>query len=507
MTSKSKPLLAETHPELAAQADGWDPTTVTAGSNKSFGWRCEFDHRWEATVKNRANRVSGCPVCSNKQVLVGFNDLATTHPDLAAQADGWDPTTLVSGTPMRVQWICELKHTWLASVRKRVKGSSCPICSNKQLLVGFNDLATINPELASQADGWDPTTLVFGSMVKVGWKCELGHQWKASVARRSSGRGCSICVGQKVLVGFNDLATINPELASQADGWDPSTVTAGTRKKVGWKCTLGHQWKAAVAERTRGRDCPVCAGKHVLVGFNDLATINPELASQADDWDPKKITKGSSKKVRWKCELGHQWEASVANRSKGRSCPICIGQEVLVGFNDLATIHPELAAQADGWDPKTVLAGTGKKVGWKCELGHQWKASVNSRSSGNGCPSCATSGFDPSKPSYFYLVDNFDLSMLQIGITNDPKRRLSEHGKGGWEVVELRGPMDGHLTRQLESSCLEALKKRGAILGHNSGTTKFDGYTEAWTKASLSVTSIKQLLDWVYEDEGIDTKP
>ena len=91
--------------------------------------------------------------------------------------------------------------------------------------------------------------------------------------------------------------------------------------------------------------------------------------------------------------------------------------------------------------------------------------------------------------------------MFQIGITNDPKRRLSEHGKGGWEVVELRGPMDGHLTNQLESSCIQSLVKRGAILGHKSGVLKFDGYTEAWTKSSLNVISIKQLLDWVYEDE------
>jgi hypothetical protein len=304
-----------------------------------------------------------------------------------------------------------------------------------------------------------------------------------------------------VLVGFNDLETINPELAAQADGWDPSTVSAGTHKKVGWKCTLGHQWKAAVAERTRGRGCPVCAGKHVLVGFNDLETINPELAAQADGWDPQSLTQSSMKKRKWKCDQGHHWEASVANRSKGRSCPICIGQEVLVGFNDLATINPELAAQADGWDPTTVPAGTGKKVGWKCDQGHQWKASVNSRSRGNGCPSCATSGFDPNKPSYFYLVDNFDLSMLQIGITNDPKRRLSEHGRGGWEVVELRGPMDGHLTQQLETSCLQALEKRGAILGHKAGIEKFDGYSEAWIKSSLNVKNIKQIFDWIYEDE------
>ena len=61
--------------------------------------------------------------------------------------------------------------------------------------------------------------------------------------------------------------------------------------------------------------------------------------------------------------------------------------------------------------------------------------------------------------------------------------------------------MDGHLTHQLESSCIQSLIKRGAILGNKSGVLKFDGYTEAWTKSSLNVISIKQLLDWVYEDE------
>ena len=72
----------------------------------------------------------------------------------------------------------------------------------------------------------------------------------------------------------------------------------------------------------------------------------------------------------------------------------------------------------------------------------------------------------------------------------------------GWEVKELRGPMDGHLTQKLETDCLHAIEKRGAVLGHKAGIEKFDGYTEAWTKKSLNVTSIKQILDWVYEDEA-----
>ncbi len=363
-------------------------------------------------------------------------------------------------------------------------------------------LAETHPELAVQADGWDPTTVTHGSEKKVGWKCKIGHQWEARIAKRTSGRGCPICSGQEVLVGFNDLASINPDLAAQADGWDPTTVTAGSGTKLGWVCELGHQWKAAVCDRSSGKACPVCAGKAVFPGYNDLATTNPDLAAQADGWDPTTVTAGSGTKVGWMCELGHQWKAVISSRSSGFGCPICSGQEVLVGFNDLASINPDLAAQADGWDPTTVTAGSGTKVGWMCEFGHQWKAVISSRSSGIGCPSCATSGFDLNQPAFLYLIDHFDLDMFQIGITNFPNDRLDKHKQGGWEVIELRGPMDGHLTQNLETNCLHALEKRGAILGHKAGIDKFDGYSEAWTKASLNVTSIKQILDWVYEDEG-----
>ena len=92
--------------------------------------------------------------------------------------------------------------------------------------------------------------------------------------------------------------------------------------------------------------------------------------------------------------------------------------------------------------------------------------------------------------------------MFQIGISNFLENRLNKHVGGGWEVIEVRGPMDGFLTQELERLSLEALKRRGAILGRKGSIEKFDGYTEAWTKQSLNVTSIKQILDWVYEDEA-----
>ena len=497
---KSRKSLAETHPELAAQADGWDPTTYTAGSNKKVDWKCDFGHTWKSIIANRS-KGSNCPVCSGRIPIIGINDLATINPELAAQADGWDTTTVSIGSDKHAKWICQLGHRWVAAVYSRSDGTGCPVCANRVVSAGFNDLATTNPELAAQADGWDPTTVLAFSNKKVRWKCPNDHAWVAAVYSRSNGSSCPICSGHKVLPGFNDLATTNPELAAQADGWDPKSLSAFSNIKVQWKCHLTHRWKASVGDRSQGGGCPFCSGQRVLAGFNDLATKNPKLAAQADGWDPTTVTSQTHKSVNWKCGLGHKWKATVKNRFKNDGCPICSNKKLLDGFNDLATTNPELASEADGWDPATIFANNNKSFRWKCKLGHTWKATANNRSGGRGCPSCAEYGFNPAKNGWFYLIENDLRDMFQIGISNFPEDRLERHSIGGWSVIEVRGPMDGFLTRDLERSSLSALRRRGALFGKKSSLEKFDGHTEAWTKASVNVTSIKQILDWVYEDE------
>ena len=99
----------------------------------------------------------------------------------------------------------------------------------------------------------------------------------------------------------------------------------------------------------------------LVVGINDLATLHPEVASEADGWDTSTVTEGSGKKMLWKCEQGHSWEAKVVDRTWKRSgCPYCSNNKLLVGFNDLKTKFPEIEKQADGWDPSAFLFGTEK---------------------------------------------------------------------------------------------------------------------------------------------------
>jgi DNA-directed RNA polymerase subunit RPC12/RpoP len=572
----AKDPLSLTHPEIAAQAAGWDPSTVTSGSGKKFLWRCDQGHEWPATVGSRVNG-SGCPVCLGRVLLPGYNDLKTLRPELAAEAHGWDPSTVSPGQDIVREWQCPRGHVYPAKVAQRSHGSGCPVCDGKLLVVGVNDLATTHPavaaqavgwdprtvmagspkvmtfrgscghefstkvfvrtrskspglecprcavrrsnqsrsagrvslaeaspEIAAEADGWDPSTVSAGSHQVMAWRCAQGHTWSSQVVRRSGANSsCPYCSGKLAWPGYNDLATTHPDIAAEADGWDPRTVMAGSQKKMAWRCAKGHPWQATVGSRTRraASGCPVCANRVVMVGVNDLATTHPDIAAEAYGFDPRTVVAGGRAVLEWQCPEGHVYPASLGHRTKhGTQCPVCSGRTVVVGVNDLATTHPDIAAEADGWDPRTVVAGANKRVNWRCAEGHTWTTDVANRTMGNetGCPSCAEYGYNPGKPGWLYFLRHPEWQLLQIGISNDPDRRLREHARGGWELIELEGPMDGAVARRWEQEILRALARRGVALAPDHVAGQFSGYTEAWVASdhlAISLEELKELVD------------
>jgi hypothetical protein len=71
---KEKLPLSVTHPDLAKEADGWNPDKTTAASSKQQNWTCVRGHKWSARTSNRAINGTGCPVCAGKKVLPGKFD-------------------------------------------------------------------------------------------------------------------------------------------------------------------------------------------------------------------------------------------------------------------------------------------------------------------------------------------------------------------------------------------------------------------------------------------------
>ena len=196
----------------------------------------------------------------------------------------------------------------------------------------------------------------------------------------------------------NSLSAVHPELVAEWSDRNlpltPDSITFGSNKKVWWKGACGHEWETSVKARSNGEKCPICSGARVVTGINDLSTLKPELASEWSEKNkikPTEVSIGSHKKVIWKCKLGHKWIATVKSRTINKTgCPYCSHNKVLVGFNDLATLFPEVA---DEWSdrnensPTEVMAFANSKAWWKCRTcGYEWNTLISTRSGGSKCP-------------------------------------------------------------------------------------------------------------------------
>ena len=325
------------------------PDQVTVGTSRRVWWICSNGHSWQSSIASRALNNRGCPYCSGKRVLQGVNDLASQAPEVAAEWDpeknnGILPETVTAHTHYKAWWRCIHGHSYSAEVADRVYGTGCPYCSGKKVMPGFNDLLTAYPDIAAEWNyekntGLGPEDVTAMSNRRVWWICSRKHEWRVPVSNRHK-TGCPFCSNKRVLPGFNDLETVHPDLAAE---WNakrngslkPSDVVYGSHRAVWWRCSKGHEWRTAVISRHEGNGCPVCGrrkDKHVVLeGVNDLSTLSPALTEEWD-WDrngelhPGMFRQFSNREVWWKCKNGHHWRAKIQARQKGNGCPYCIGK-------------------------------------------------------------------------------------------------------------------------------------------------------------------------------------
>lgn len=199
--------LASRFPEIASE---WSernlpltPDKVTAFKNTRVWWKCHLGHEWYTLISTRSGG-SQCPYCSGIKLLIGFNDLATKYPTLAKE---WSernlpltPDMVNEKSTKNVWWKCRTcGYEWKSVVRARAKGSLCPVCADRTVLAGYNDLATTDPELLDEWDyekntGTLPTAVSRNSMKIVWWKCSSSHSWRAKITDRTiEQKGCYLC--------------------------------------------------------------------------------------------------------------------------------------------------------------------------------------------------------------------------------------------------------------------------------------------------------------------------
>ena len=244
------------------------PEDVTPSSNKKVWWLCAKGHEWQAFVFKRT-RGNACPYCAGKKASKD-NCLKSKNPSLVRQ---WHPVKngdltpedVTPGSRKKTWWVCEKGHEWQAVVKNRNNNQGCPYCSSRRVNKE-NSLKTKNPSLARQ---WHPEKngdlrpedVVPGSVKKVWWICEKGHEWQATINKRASqNMSCPFCALKSTTYA---LPISNPELAElwhpeKNGNLTPEDIIANSARKVWWLCKKGHEWQEKVYLQDRSNGCPIC---------------------------------------------------------------------------------------------------------------------------------------------------------------------------------------------------------------------------------------------------------
>lgn len=415
--SESPILMDKWHCEKNATID---PSSISCNSSKVVWWKCPVSGgEWKSPIYHVYKMRSESPFVSGRKIKVGFNDLASKMPHVAAM---WHPTKNGELTPemvtvqskKRVWWLCpESGGEWENSVQSVCKSNGAsPFVSGHRLKPGYNDFFTTHPHVAFMWDfkgnkGIDPHNLKSTSRDSVWWVCpHSGGRWKMKISTmcRVGGYNSPFVMGDKILPGYNDLATTHPEVAHM---WHEDSFGSPRNYTPDSKCEKF--WNIG-GKRERMRICDVvdkmkmpCLTAYLEDKENAILNTlfvsdNPEVSHM---WHPTKngdvnasdTPCTSSKMVWWLCpESGGEWRASVQSVCNNKvKSPFVRGSKALEGYNDLSTTHPHLV---DQWSkkngeltPQMFTASSTIKVWWKCPVsGGEWRAPISSRVEGKGSP-------------------------------------------------------------------------------------------------------------------------
>ena len=295
---------------------------------------------------------------------------------------------------------------------------------------------------------------------------------------------------------FLERRELAQEWLADKNAVDPAELSPYSRVKVWWRCQRGHEWQASPDSRASGgHNCPYCTMQQVLPGETDLATRYPEKVPL---WHPEKngtltpsdVTPGSRKKIWWRCERGHSWQASVYSVVGSDSgCPYCSGLLPVPGETDLATQKPEIAKLWDGernapLTPDQVLPGGKAKVWWKCEKGHSWQAQIYSVAlDGCGCPYCAGKRAIPGETDLATLCPEImaQWDYLKNGDLYPETLLPSSHEKVWWRCEKNHSWQAAPYSRTKEkgSGCPYCTGRK-VLPGFNDLETLKPGLAEEW---------------------------
>lgn len=340
------------------------PSDVSAKNSRiKIWWSCSEKHSFESTIYNR-RQGKGCPYCSGRRKYPAGSKLSELYPELEALFDIEANKTPFAETLISTKtiWRCldYPDHRWSSTPRKNLE---CIYCTNRKVLERFNDVVTTDPgvvQFFAPDNDFKLTEVTRGSNKKARWSCPQGHVFEARVKERvNTLNGCPVCSGRRFDPKIHSFSAVHPELVHE---WIRSVdselsidqVRFTSSDKALWRCPKGHVYESRYNARHSGKGCNICAGKKILVGFNDLESQRPDLVTLLEtDIDPQTVHCGSTSVLTWRCrDCQKNFETSLSSLQT----PSCISCRRSQGETELFEFLTELQENLVVNDRK-VLSG------------------------------------------------------------------------------------------------------------------------------------------------------
>ncbi|MBR4462668.1 MAG: zinc-ribbon domain-containing protein [Erysipelotrichaceae bacterium] len=402
---------------------GLDPKKLTTGSGMKPSWICSKGHKWITSIYHRAKRGSGCPYCSNKKILPGYNDLQSQRPDIMSEWDfetnTIDPSTVAVKSNKVVNWICPKGHKYKKAIYKRTSGEECPDCvkargTSLPEQCFFYYIKKFYPDAVNRYKGIFDNSMeldIYIPSIKTGIEYD-GIFWhdKSAQSKTREEKKYQICkkndirlfrIKEGSFTGFSDVADGIWYIPKKCDYQQLDFYITDFLKQLTLFSYRSYDVNVA-------RDRAEILEYKTLKLEDSLQYLYPEIAKE---WHPTKNGKltpdlfvpGSAESVWWLCpNCGNEWQAPIANRTKGHGCDVCAMPKRMSTRKDnilakRGSIDKEWCLldwdyEANEYGPEHYTNGSGEVVGWKChKCGHKWKAAIcdRTRDYRNGCPLCS----------------------------------------------------------------------------------------------------------------------
>ncbi len=395
-----------------------NPDEYFSHGRQKVAWKCHCcGYEWMAYIYRRT-AGNGCPACAGQVLIVGKNDLKTKAPELAKQ---WDyskngdlrPENVMLNSSKPVYWICEKGHSWCVSPNSRVsQHTGCRQCSS-ELRTSFAEQAIlfyvrkyVDAENRYMFNGKEID--IYIPTLKIGIEYDGIYYHSGQAAKEREKKKNELCqkngiellrikeVRKKEQVPISTDKIFyryveREEYLEEAIKWVIEHIKEKGNYTYGISINLSNDRRYI---------------RELYVKSEKQASLKLRCPNLILEWDfekngnlkPENFTYGSDVKVWWKCPKGHSYEASISHRTQkvnATSCPYCAGQQIMSGYNDLATKRPDLMQEWDyeknvGINPKSISANnTAKKVWWICPKGHSYEATPHKRNNGRNCPYCS----------------------------------------------------------------------------------------------------------------------